>query len=241
MNKLQPNQFQPSPLQRAGLRVSPASRHAARARRAIGLVSFAALALVAGCAGGGGSGASNSGALPGTVLTNPTTGKLFLVDDNAAGATTSLRIVETYWGRLVDVYDVDSTAEVLRDFVISEDIDTDGINYRLERDPLTERDKLTILFQTGTPEFQFALQQAEANLQVMLKKGLDPAELPPFTSVPRNAAMVLRFNDVLDDGGSPATGNLTYPGSVSDATLEVLTGYSPTQPYEARILPDPNH
>lgn len=241
MNKLQPNQLPSNQLPRTGLRASPASRHFARPRRAIGLMAFAALALLSGCTGSSGGGASNSGALPGTVLTNPTTGKLFLVDENAAGATSSLRLVESYWGRLVDVYDVDSTAEVLRDFVISEDIDTDGINYRLERDPLTERDKLTILYQSGTSEFQFALQQAEANLQVLLKKGLDPSELPPFTSVPRNSALVLRFNDVLDDGGSPATGNLTYPGTISDATLKVLTGYSPAQPYEARILPDPNH
>jgi hypothetical protein len=214
-----------------------------RPARARALLAFAACALayVATSCSGGGTGQSGSGNLEGALLSNPTSGRPFLVDSNSGGSASALRIVESYWGRLVDVYDLTSTTEILRDFAISADLATDGVNYRLERDPLTERERLTILRDSTSDEFRQLLLQAESNMQVLLKKGLDPSELPPFTAVPRNCALILRFNDLLEDGGTPSSGNVAYPGTVTPTNVRVLTGYAPAQPYEARIFPDPNH
>jgi hypothetical protein len=56
--------------------------------------------------------------------------------------------------------------------------------------------------------------------------------------------MVLRMNDVIDDGGSPVPGT-AYPGTVNGSTVKIFSGYGngqgPDSVYEARILPDPNH
>lgn len=209
-------------------------------RAPLGLALGACALVLAACSGGGG-GQSGSGNPEGTLLANPASGRPFLVESNSGGSTAAFRLVESYWGRLVDVYDIDSTTEVLRDFVISSDLASDGVNYRLERDPLTERERLTILRDSTDDEFRQLLLAAEGNLQVLLKKGLDPTELPPFTAVPRNSVLVLRFNDVLDDGGSPTANNVAYPGTVTPTNVRVLTGYAPTLPFEARIFPDPNH
>jgi hypothetical protein len=209
-------------------------------RRSPAILGLFVLAGAVSCGGGGGGGSGGTSAPVGTILQNPATGDFFVVDAHQGGDAPAFKLVETYWGRLVDVYDVDSTAPVFRDFVISDDITNNGLDYLLTRDPLTEREKLTILHQHDSPEFAAALIQAEINLQVMLKKSLSPTELPPFTAVPRNAAIVLKFNDLVEDGGSPVPGS-SYPGTVNAATVEILTGYAPVQPYETRILPDPNH
>ncbi len=206
----------------------------------IGL-ALGACALFSACSGGNVAGQSGSGNLEGALLDNPASGRPFLVESNSGGSTASFRLVESYWGRLVDVYDLTSTTEVLRDFVVSSDLASDGVNYFLERDPLTERERLRILRDSSSDEFRQLLLTAESNLQVLLKKGLNTSELPPFTAVPRNAVLVLRFNDVLDDGGSPTSSNVAYPGTVTPQNVRVLTGYTPNLPYEARIFPDPNH
>ncbi|MBM3991752.1 MAG: hypothetical protein FJ298_12185 [Planctomycetes bacterium] len=224
----------------ASTSVAPRSSLPTVARGRLGLPLAACALALSACSGSGG-GQSGSGTPEGTLLSNPASGRSFLVESNSGGSTVALRLIESYWGRLVDVYANDSSTERLRDFVIASELASDGVNYRLERDPLTERERLTILRSGASDEFRQLLLAAEANLQVLLKKGLDPAELPPFTAVPRNSVLVLRFNDVLDDGGSPSPTNVAYPGTVTPTNVRVLTGYAPTLPYEARIFPDPNH
>jgi hypothetical protein len=51
--------------------------------------------------------------------------------------------------------------------------------------------------------------------------------------VPRNACIVVRFDDCLDDDAA-AEGNLIE-------TVRVLTGYPPSTPYASRVLFDDNH
>lgn len=131
-------------------------------RAPLGL-ALGACALLSACSGSG-DGQSGSGNPEGTLLANPASGRPFLVESNSGGATASFRLVESYWGRLVDVYDLTSTTEVLRDFVVSSDLASDGVNYTLERDPLTERERLRILRDSSSDEFRQLLLAAESNL-----------------------------------------------------------------------------
>jgi hypothetical protein len=214
-------------------RPSPQAPPAVLLRR--GIASVAAL-IASACAGGGGSSGST---LPvGSLQTNPATGLRFVVDANQGGQANSMKVVAVYWGRLVDV--LDSNGELmLSDFLIGDDVVDDGFNFDLERNPVTEKETLTILRTKDHPQFPALVAQAESNVQSVLKKSLDPGELPPFTAVPRNSAIAIVFDDLIDDGGDP--GDPSYPGAVNDATVRLTTGYPPSTPYEARILPDPNH
>jgi len=202
-------------------------------------VASLAVALALGaCGGGSGGGGSSSGLPQGSVAVNPSTGLSFVVDANQGGQAGGLNLRGVYWGRLVDIVDVDRVL-VFRNFVIGEDIRSDGVNYLLERNPVTELETLTILHQQGTPEFDAAFSVVESNVQPLLKKGLGAGVLPPFTMVARNSALVVRFDDLLNDGGNPTSP--TYPGTVTSETVRVGVGYPPATPYELRVIPDPNH
>ena len=174
---------------------------------------------------------------------NPATGRPFLVDANHAGQGATLSIVGVRWGRLVDVYDFDAatgrrTLE-LADFLIGDDIASDGVHFRLEQRPVTQKVELTVLHPFGSAAFNSAFAQLEVGLHAFAPKSLSPTELPPFTAQPRNAAFAITFDDLLDDGGNP--GDPTYPGTVGANTLHVVAGSPPLGPFDARILPDPNH
>ena len=139
---------------------------------------------------------------------------------------------------MVDIQDENGVL-LFRDFVVGEDIKSNGIDYQLDRNPVTGVETLTILHPQGTPAFEAAYGRLESNLTNVLDKGLEQNELPPFTMVARNSALVLRFNDLLADGGNP--GSASYPGKVNTDTIQVFVGYPPSVPYELRIVPDPNH
>ncbi len=194
--------------------------------------SLLAALAVSGCSGGGGAPAPDAFAL-GTIAqhpdSNPQAPTYFVAEDPTSGDAPSLQILESYWGRLVEVYDAAGSTPVFSNFVVDDQIIGDGVNYALERDPLTGVERLRILHVQDSPEFYDAVLGLEANLQVLLKKSVDPSELPPFSAVARNSALVLKFNDLLD------------PETVSAETVKVLTGYAPTLPFEARVLPDPSH
>ena len=215
------------------------ARRAYRARRpAMGAILVAALAV--GCGGGssGGNQGGGSGGANGEVLLNPATGLSFVVDSNSGGNASNLKILSTYWGRLVDIQDANRVL-MHQDFVIGEDIKTNGIDYQLDRNPVTGKEVLTIRYAAGTPGYANAFARLEANVANVLDKGLGANELPPFTMVARNSALVIRFSDLLDDGGNP--GSAAYPGTVNSSTIQVFEGYPPATPYQARIFPDPNH
>src|SRR5262245_42729821 len=74
----------------------------------------------------------------------------FLEDPHHGGAASSLHLLEVVWGRLVDVHDVDtsgatSARPVFEDLVVNENIQSDGVNYRLETSPAVARTRLVIL------------------------------------------------------------------------------------------------
>ncbi len=170
-------------------------------------------------------------------------GGFYVVDPHQGGSATRLKLVETLWGRVVDVHDVDAQGKVspdpvLRDFVIDENVQTNATDYRLETSPITEKTRLVILRERGASDtghgtFASLLAQSSINLPPVLPIGGAPGSLQPFSYVPRNACLVLRFDDLLDDDQAAVLALLE--------TVEIRSGYPPTVPGGPRILFDRNH
>ncbi len=207
------------------------------------LVSSLFLGLAA-CGGSGGGGGTQIGPV-GELLAKPGGGSFF-VDPNEGGAVSRLRLSQMFWGRLVDVYDIDpatgepGTVPVFRDFVISENLQSDGADYVLETNAITQRTRLIIqqpatppATPTGGSTFASLLSAAAANLPPISPSSDAPTATQPVSYLSRNCAVVLRFNDALDDRPSEAT-------SLADS-VRVLTGYPPTNAFSSRIFFDPNH
>ncbi len=199
------------------------------------------LAALAGSCGSGGGG-GGSGDIPGQERPKPGGGTYF-VDPNQGGEATRLHLVEVFWGRLVDVHDVDANGvqqlqPVFRDFTINENVQSDGSNYRIETNPITQKTRLVILRQRGAPDtgsgtFDSLLSQASQGLPPITPKNDDGTSPGPFSFAARNSTLMLRFDDVLSDD-EEAELNLVE-------TVRVLTGYPPRTPFSARVLFDPNH
>jgi hypothetical protein len=172
-----------------------------------------------------------SGAEPNTILAqpDPTIGsETFVVDPNHGGQSGSVKISKVLWGRLVNVRDSSGEPQN-QNFVIGEDIHTDNIDYLLETNAITEETSVTILHPANTPAFVSAFQRLDQNLTVVLDKNLNPSTLPPFTLVPRNAAMVIQFDDLMDTS------------TIGRETLRLVTGYPAVTPFDYRAIPDINH
>ncbi len=205
---------------------------------------FLLAALATGLAACGGS--SSSGGQSGNVGEQQPKpgGGFFYVDPNHSGSGSRLHLAELNWGRLVDVHEIDAAGEVVPeplfvDLVIEQEIESDGSNYRLERDPVSQEVRLVILAQkTGAADptnFDQLLEETFDDLPVITPKNDDTTEAPPFSLVPRNACIVLRFDDCLDDSNAdPDVRQVT--GNV----VQVLTGYPPIVPYMTRIVFDTN-
>lgn len=199
----------------------------------LGAALVAPLVLLGGC-GGSNERGSATGATPGSIQAyagdSGNGSKLYVVDDNSGGAATSLRLLRIRWGRLGNVYaSDDATSPQFRDFVVDEASTTDNIDYRVTLNPLTDEFRIDILHPSTSPEFKDALERLQANLVEVSDKSLSPSELPPFPVVPRNAAIMLDFNDLLD------------PATISAQTIELLVGYPPVTPFDARVMPDYTH
>lgn len=209
-------------------------------------------ALAAAC--GGGSGGGGQSGIPGTEGTKED-GSFFIVDENQSGGGANVHMAEVLWGRLVDVHQIGASGErvdpaLFPDFVIHPSIATDGTRYVLDRNPVTQKERLTILnvhgpdAQDPVPDedlFFTLLKGASEPLPQVVAKNDDGSSAPPFTTVPRNACMVLRIDDCLD-------GDLNDDGLLDDDDNQALadlvlvfTGYPPTTPYAGRVVFDPNH
>ena len=179
----------------------------------------------------------------GTEVTKPGGVETFFLDPHQGGRADSLQIAELAWGRLVDVHDLraDGTVGVeplYRDFVIREEVQTDSTQYRLERNPITSDVRLVVLRTRGAPDrgngtFESLLADAASPLPGILAKQADGTDRPPFSVVPRNACIVVRFNDLLDDGREQ---QLALTGAV-----QVTTGYPPETPFTPRVVFDRHH
>lgn len=195
--------------------------------------------LVAAC--GGSSGGSGQSGTPGEEVAKPG-GGLFIVDPNQSGGAANLQLAQATWGRLVDIHEIDASGDLVNDpvytdFVIEPNLVIDGSSYVLDRNPVTQRERLVIQARKNgvadSQAFDELLTAASDALPVVSAKNDDGSSTAPFTSVPRNATVVLRFNDCLDDSSN---GELKLVENV-----RVVTGYTPSQPYSARVIFDPNH
>ncbi|MCE9593355.1 MAG: Ig-like domain-containing protein [Planctomycetes bacterium] len=192
-------------------------------------VALSATLLVVASSCGGSSGASAQSHKANTVIdadTDPLTDLKLYVDAHEGGTSTQLRIVSVEWGRLVDIKDANGDT-VFSDIVVRDNILTQGV-FSLTVDAISARQTLTINEVFGTADFKDALDQV-LHLQSVLSKSLDPSELPPFTALPRNSAVLVTFNDLLD------------PDRVDASTVQVQIGNPPDVPFEARVFGDPNH
>lgn len=160
-----------------------------------------------------------------------------IVEENQGGQSSQLKIVSAFWGRLVKVRDQLGVLQQ-SNMVVGEDIVSDGIDYLVESNSITLETTVTILHPytpssvingVETSPYQRAFDRLDRNLAPINDKSLEPTELPPFSLVPRNAAMVLQFNDLLDET------------LIDRSNLKLFTGYPPATPLEALVLADPNH
>ncbi|MEW6073919.1 MAG: Ig-like domain-containing protein [Planctomycetota bacterium] len=200
-------------------------------------------ALAGACSSGGGGGGEDDGYSPGDEVANPDGSGTFFLDPHEGGSASRLTLEEMFWGRLVDIHDVDEEGEVdvtpaFRDFVINENIQSDGTNYELSTNPITQKTRLIIQRTKGAPDsgggtFDDLLRRAVLNLPPIVPKNDDGSSSPPFSFLTRNPVLVVRFNDLLDDS---LEAEIDLP-----ETVKVLTDYPPIVPFTARLFFDPNH
>ena len=179
------------------------------------------------------NGASSPEQSPGGAPSSTESGAVFIEDSNFGGESDSLEIVEVYWGRLVEVFGTDGAGGVVpmnENFVIGAGLISDA-DFTLDINLVTGAETLTIQRDVTTPEgmAQFAslLQTAEANRGPIFDNG--PGGAGFFSMVPRNAALVVRFNDLLD------------ASTITPANVRLLTGSPSVDVFEARVFADSNH
>ncbi len=230
---------------------SSAAQQAAGARALLlGSVVLLSTALLGGCGGKRTTQIGGSAGDPGDVVAHPSPAigsQTFVIDGNRRGEGSELKILGLSWGRLAAVADI--TGEIQnRDFVVGENIRTNSI-YDVTTNAITDQTVVTIKFLAGTPEYQNAFFNLDANLTPMLPKGLGAGESGPYSMTPRNAAIVVRFDDLLDprfdvdQWKDSYAGNLinAASGQIAKQVVKVRTGYPPVEPFETRVILDKNH
>ena len=173
---------------------------------------------------------------PGEVIVNPLNGRRVIVDQSYGGLTPDLRLERISWGRLVNVFALGAQPgdpKILTnvDLVIDPAVQTSAGFYELNSTTLTGKDELTILrtLDGGSQEesFNTLLRQLSEGLEPVADVGFSTSGF--FTAIPRNAALQITFNDLLD------------PSTINERSLRILVGAPSTVPFESRIIVDPNH
>ena len=125
--------------------LTPVSATARSPRHLIALLASSALFAACGGSGGGGQFDPGGGPPPDpSSFTYPPgfdpSPAGFFVDANEGGLDNEPRVLSLRWGRLVDVFVQDSATGLRslqhRDFVVGEDIRTDGVDFLLEINPV---------------------------------------------------------------------------------------------------------
>ncbi len=194
----------------------------------IRVLSILSLAWQPSMAQGGASG-------PGPLLPKPGGEGSFFQDRHRGGNAHELRLEELVWGRLVDVHGLDAHGSidpepVFRDFLVGAAIQSDGADYLLVPSRATQLERLVVLRPRGTRDFAELAHAAERAAVVIPARAFDA---PIVATVPRNAALGLRFSDLLEDGSAAA-------GALSE-NVRVTLGDPPTVPFPARVLFDAHH
>ncbi len=204
----------------------PAARGKTAALSALGL----GFVLMFSACGGSTQVPTLSGANPGEIILHPTNayGSLRLrVDESKGGSATQTKLLSVSWGRMATVRDASGALQNVN-MVIGEDIRSDNVNYELTGNPVTEETTVRILHAVGTAAYNAAFDRLDQNLIPVASKSLSVNELPPFPVLPRNAALQLRFDDLLN------------PTTINAETIKVVTGYPAATPFGCRVILDPN-
>lgn len=199
------------------------------------LVSLAGLASLGACGSVGSTDAQQAPSTQAGQLGAKPGGDLFIADPNRHGNGQEVRIVRVAFGRMVRVFGLDAfgaRVPVFNDFVIDPVISSDGQNYELSRNPVTGEEQLVILRDFsdsggGRTEFFQLLKDAEVGLTPIHAAHLGDSGI--HSMVPRNAAVVIQFDDLIDASTIDAT------------TVRLLAGDPPVLPFEARVFVDPHH
>ncbi|MEZ5978908.1 MAG: hypothetical protein R3F34_11885 [Planctomycetota bacterium] len=231
--------------------------HAARYGTSIGRGAVVALAFLglAACGGRGGRtlplvdqavGQVGTGATKPEGTQTAYNGDQYLVDPHDGGTAGTLRLMEMYWGRLVDIYDFDSLTAtsnlVYSDFIIGDNIASEVGKWTVQTNAVTGETRVTVQYknQIGTDlnldgvvdfrdkdNFDLLVEELAATPTTIEPHDVD--ETGQFTRIARNGAIGMRFQDLVDESTI-----------ILNDTVKVLTGSPPTMPFDARIIADPN-
>ncbi|MEO1700291.1 MAG: Ig-like domain-containing protein [Planctomycetota bacterium] len=193
----------------------------------------AACAALAGCSGS----SSPSQSTGGGAAFGGSSG-FFFEDPHFGGAASEVRIESVSYGRLVELTARDASGQRVRmaaEYVIGGAVVTQAGDWELTTNPVTGQQTLFVDRNVDDPDGRADfLSFAEAlgnQLTPVLVREPDAALV---SMVPRNAALVVQFDDLLD------------PASIHDRTIELLLGdppadtsapFRPSIPHEARIFP----
>lgn len=205
-----------------------------RLRNAVLAASLIAIGGLSSCGGGGAGSASKAPSnSAGTWIQKPN-GAWFLTDENQAGNAQQPRVVRQMHGRLVQVFGLDGNGvrkPMFSNYVIDSKLVSDGQNYLRETNPVTAQEILVILKNVddsaGLKEFFDLMFLAEQNLAPIHENDAKGAGI--YSMVPRNAAIVMQFDDLID------------PATLDPTTFRVNVGNPPVLPFEGRVFVDPNH
>ncbi len=196
-----------------------------RTSRAPRFLAGLLLGLGATACGGGSSVESTPGGGQGI-----TDGSFFFTDTNSGGSATEIRLVSTRFGRLVQLFGLDANGVAVpmgNDFVIPQSLESDQVDYEIGLNAVTGQENLTVLRDVSTregfEEFVTLVQVAGANLDLIQVQDLNTSGV--FSMLPRNSAVVLTFDDLID------------PNTINRNTIQLVTGLPPAFPFEARIFP----
>lgn len=184
------------------------------------------------------------------LLVDPASGALFVEAHHRDGRSTSLRLLATKWGRLVDVYDLDEATGArtlrLRDVLIGEELGAAADECELSSSLVNGAEQLTIRHAFGSERFAAALAFVQAQCGVIEDRSFAPDELPPFSRVPRNAVIALDFDDLLDAQSIHRASVALVGGDELDRALPARVWAAPSRGglvdgvfHSTRVLVDP--
>lgn len=193
--------------------------------RAPRVIAALLLGLGASACGGGSAAETNPGGGQGV-----TGGSFYFTDLNSGGAATQIGLVSTRFGRLVQLFGLDENGIQIpmgNDFVVPQSLVSDEVDFRLSLNAVTGQENLTVLrdvtTREGLEDFILLVQQAGEGLDLIQVQDLGTSGV--FSMLPRNAAMVLTFDDLID------------PNTINRNSVQLVTGLPPAAPFEARIFP----
>ena len=167
----------------------------------------------------------------------------YFIDSNFEGDATEVRITRQYYGRLVSVASCTPAGGIIEivqtDFVIDpREADTWTAPFTLTTNPVNSTQMLCIaedvtdttidpaLGTSGRMRFLDSLIEAAGGVRPVTDLGF--TGIGNYTMVPRNAAFVLQFDDLID------------PSTINNESIRVVQGNPAIIPFAARVFPDMN-